>query len=205
MGFTSRCIFTIGFILVLSASKFAAQSQEKTTTITISEPGTTELSDLFRQADIVALVKTVSGDTESYDDAVYKSEVVKMFKGTKRGENIYFGPFIGERLGWEYIVFLRKEPKLLSPKTALKNGYGVIPYAKVFKEGYTAMETSYECVFSDRGGDSCDYAVRVCTDYIRLPKTMQAFPTKEPMPFGCKWVRKPTFLSALAAMEKTNR
>ena len=184
MTSTSKCMFTVAFILVFSASRFAAQSQEKTT-VTTSEPGITELSDLFRQADIVALVKTLSGDTESYDDAVYKSAVIKTFKGTKDGESIYFGPFIGERLGWEYVVFLRKERSPLSPKDSLKTGYGVIPYAKIFKEGYTAMETSYQCVFSERGANSCDYAVRVCTDYIRLPKTLQAFPAEEPMPFGC--------------------
>jgi hypothetical protein len=44
----------------------------------------------------------------------------------------------------------------------------------------------------------CDYGVRVSTDYIKLPKSMQAFPPEvNDPPFGCRWVRNAVFLSLL--------
>lgn len=194
-----RCIFLAAAVVLLRPCKFAAQSQVKTTTTTITEPGSAPLSDIFQHADIVAVVKTISGDAETYEGAVYKSKVIKSFKGAQEGEDIYFGPFIGYRLGWEYVLFLRKGTAPLSPKDTRHVGYGTIPYAEIFMEGYTAMESSYECVFSDRGENACDHAIRVCTDYIRLPKGIRVYPANH-RPFGCGWVRKPDFLSAIGAI-----
>ena len=90
------------------------------------------------------------------------------------GEAVYFGPYVGTRLGSEYIVFLHKVFKPIVPRTS-GGGYGTIQYLEVFNEGYSSMETSYECVFSGRDiAQKCDYGVRVCTDYIKLPKSMEA-------------------------------
>jgi len=48
------------------------------------------------------------------------------------------------------------------------------------------------------GGQGCDYGARVCTDYIKLPKSLPAFPPdSEDLPFGCRWVRKAAFISIL--------
>jgi hypothetical protein len=207
-----RSVFFVWLFIVISGPTFTAQSaitittaspQSQEKTITTTEPGIAKLAAIFQSADIVALVKITSGDTESYEGAVYKSKVIKNFKGTKDGEDIYFGPFWGQRLGWEYVVFLLKGNKPLSPISTAQGGYGTIPYSKIFMEGYTAMESSYECVFP--GSNSCDYAVRVCTDYVRLPKTVHVYPAKEGMPFGCGWARKSVFLSTLASVAKTAR
>jgi hypothetical protein len=61
------------------------------------------------------------------------------------------------------------------------------------------METSYQCVFDGQENDrDCDYGVRVCTNYIRLPKTISAFPPEDnDPPFGCRWVRKGVFIFLL--------
>lgn len=61
------------------------------------------------------------------------------------------------------------------------------------------METSYECVFDGKEiAQKCDYGVRVCTDYIKLPSGMPAFPPEDDdPPFGCRWVRKSLFLPLL--------
>lgn len=88
-------------LIVLMSALVSAQSQS----VTITEPGVYKISDLFKASDVVALVKIVSGDTESYDHAVYKGEVIQSFKGMPRGAAIYFGPFVGEKLGWEYVLF----------------------------------------------------------------------------------------------------
>ena len=193
-------VLLLAMIVAFSSQLTSAQqSQEK---VTITEPGVYELAGLFKQADTVALVRVVSGDTETYSVAVYKAEVTKSFKGAAAGETVYFGPYVGARLGWEYLLFLRNVPKTITPKATSSIGYGTIHYSEVFDEGYTSMETSYECVFDGKDiAQQCDYGVRVCTDYIRLPKSMPTFPPKtEEPPFGCRWVRKAVFLSLLDAL-----
>jgi hypothetical protein len=74
------------FLSLLMSASGRAQSQA----VTITEPGIYELGDLFKAADVVALVKVVSGDAENYDCAVYKGEVVTSFKGIQPGTSIYF-------------------------------------------------------------------------------------------------------------------
>lgn len=170
--------------------------------VTIREPGVVEITDLFKQADTVALVRILSGDAENYDVAIYKGTVIQSFKGSTVGETLYFGPYLGERLGWDYILFLLKPTKTLLPKTSANFSYGTVQYGEVFEEGYSSMMTSYECVFAGRDtAEQCDYAVRVCTDYIVLPKSMRTFPpVTESTPFGCRWVRKSDFISLLGSL-----
>jgi len=182
-------------LIVLMSALVSAQSQS----VTITEPGVYKIIDLFKAADVVALVKIVSGDTESYDHTVYKGEVIQSFKGMPRGAAIYFGPFVGEKLGWEYVLFLRNATKPITPKTTATASYGTVRYSEVFNEGYSSMETSYACVFDGNEiAQKCDYGVRVCTDYIKLPESMPAFPPKDnDPPFGCRWVRKTVFISLL--------
>jgi hypothetical protein len=163
----------------------------------LREPGLYQLADLFRHADRVALVKVISGTTEAYEVAIYKAQVVEGFKGLSAGEIVYFGPYIATEIGTEYILFLRDNPKAIEPRAKAEGGYGTVHYWEVFDEGYSSMRISYECVF---GGSSkeCDYGVRVCTDYIKLPKSLPAFPNDgDDPPFGCRWVRKNSFISVL--------
>lgn len=189
-------------LIVVSSALAWGQSR----VVTITEPGIYKISDLFKNADLVTLVRIVSGDTESYDHAVYKGEVIQSFKGIPRGATVYFGPFIGEKLGQEYVLFLRNVTKPIMPKTAATASYGTIPYSEVFNEGYSSMETSYACVFDGKEiAQKCDYGVRVCTDYIKLPKSVPAFPPEEnDPPFGCRWVRKAVFLSLLDTLASPN-
>ena len=185
-------------LVVLMSALASAQSQ----VVTITEPGVYYISDLFNRADVVALVKIVSGDTENYEHTVYKGEVIQSFKGMPRGATVYFGPFVGEKLGWEYVLFLRNVTKPITPKTTATASYGTIPYLEVFNEGYSSIETSYACVFDGKEiAQKCDYGVRVCTDYIKLPKSMPAFPPEvNDPPFGCRWVRKAVFISVLGTL-----
>ena len=188
----------VPFLAVLMVANAGAQSNV-VTDVTITEPGSYKLDELFKVSDAVVFVKVLSGDTENYEKAVYKGEVIRSFKGMAPGQTMYFGPFIGERLGWEYVLFLRNSSKRATPKTTANASYGAVQYWKVFDEGYSSMETSYECVFEGKEtAQQCDYGVRVCTDYIKLPKTVSAVPPEEnDPPFGCRWVRKTTFLSLL--------
>jgi hypothetical protein len=99
--------------------------------VAIREPGIYELANLFKQADRVVFVRVVAGDTEAYDVAIYKAEIVKSFKGGAAGGTLYFGPFLGERLGGEYILFLRDVPKPITPKTSRKSLYGLHQATKI--------------------------------------------------------------------------
>jgi len=105
-----------------------------------------------------------------------------------------------KRSGGNMFCFLRNATKPIIPKTTATASYGTVPCLEVFNEGYSSMETSYACVFDGKGdrAQKCDYGVRVCTDYIKLPQSMPAFPpTDNDPPFGCRWVRKALFVSLL--------
>jgi hypothetical protein len=190
-------LFTIAmtFVRFSPAQQTRARQSEQ---ITVREPGVYELAGLFKQADTVALVKIVAGDSESYRCAVYKAEVLKNFKGAKAGEVIYFGPYVGQRLGLEYVLFLRNAPDPIAPNVP-GSAFGRVHYAEVFNEGYSSMEVSYECVFGGRDiAQQCDYGVRVCTDYIKLPKGTKTFLSlADAAPFGCRWLRRTSFIDTL--------
>jgi hypothetical protein len=60
------------------------------------------------------------------------------------------------------------------------------------------MESSYERVFDGKEiAQKCDYGVRVCTDYLKLPQSIPVFPKENDPPFGCRWARKAAFVSLL--------
>jgi len=175
----------------------AVKTDRPAETVIINEPARMQLGQLFKMSDVVALVQIVSGDTENYKTAIYKARVVKSFKGVDEGKAIYFGPFIGYKLGSEYFLFLRNAKTPAVPTTSQSATYGIVNYLEIFNQGYSAMESSYECIFGN-GSESCDYGVRVCTDYIVLPKGVSAYPLeKNDPPFGCRWVRKSKFLSLI--------
>jgi hypothetical protein len=69
------------------------------------------------------------------------------------------------------------------------------------------METSYACIFDGKEiAQKCHYGVRVCTDYIRLPTSVRAFPPESnDSPFGCRWVRKAVFMSLLDSLSNSKR
>jgi len=184
---------------ITTGQSVTVKTDPPTETVTITEPGTIQLAQLFKMSDVVAVVRIVSGDTENYKTALYKAVVLTSFKGTAKGKSLYYGPFIGGRLGEEYVVFLRNAKEPAVPTTAPTAPYGAVRYLEVFNEGYSSMGVSYECVFDGTiPSQSCDYGVRVCMDYIVLPKGVRAFPPeKNDPPFGCRWVRKSKFLSLL--------
>jgi len=194
-----RCKLLLLIVAVISAQLTLAQQPEK---VAVTEPSVTNLASLFKQADTVALVKVVSGDAENYRITVYKAEVLKSFKGAVADETIYFGPHVGERIGWEYILFLHNVTQPLAPKTTSSVSFGTVHYSEVFNEGYSSMMTSYECVFEGKTTvEQCDDGVRVCTDYIVLPKSTPTFPPMtENTSFGCRWVREKVFLSLLGTL-----
>jgi hypothetical protein len=148
---------------------------QKKLSITNVEPGIYTLQKLFDAADDVFIVEVVAGDTETYESAVYKAKVLTRFKGGGKDEVIYFGPY-DTRLGGKYLLFLRTD-KVISPLHEENPGFGPVSYAKVFDEGYSSMEISYECVF--QGSEHCGYGIRVCTDYIKLPESIEISPEAE--------------------------
>ena len=181
------------------------KAEPATAVIANSEPGTLKLEQLFKLADVVAVVRVVSGDTENYKTAIYKAVVVNSFKGTTDGQTLYYGPYEGGKLGWEYVVFLHSVKEPAVPKDAKNPAYGTVKYFEVFNQGYSSMESSYACVFDERTiNDQCDFSVRVCTDYVVLPTGTPVFPSMdEHIPFGCRWVRKTKFLSLLSEQMQT--
>jgi hypothetical protein len=182
-----------------SGQSISVNSTPPAETVTITEPGKITLERLFQMSDVVVVVQILSGDTENYKTAIYKALVVKSFKGSTDGKTIYFGPFVGYKLGSEYVLFLRNAKGPAVPASSPTAAYGTVNSLEVFDQGYSAMDSSYQCVFEETGNQTrCGYAVRVCTDYITLPKGVTAYPPEEnDPPFGCRWLRRSKFLELL--------
>jgi hypothetical protein len=144
--------------------------------IVISEPPILTVGQLFRQADVVALVEVVSGDAEHYQPAVYRAKVVAGYKGARSGQTIRFGPYIGREIGTNHVLFLtRTSPPRV---TASKGEDGVKPVAEPFYrgmlEGYGSMQVAYVCVFDDQVGSPCGEGVRVGW-HVELPESIKLF------------------------------
>src|SRR5579863_8480505 len=155
-----------------------ASSQE---TVTITEPATVTLGNLFKEADLVADVRILSGDSEQYPTTIYKAEVLKAFKGTAAGTRIFFGPYVGYGIGGEYIAFLRRSEAEIKPKhqDGLGLGYGrVQPSYEVMYQGYGVMQARYVCVFEGTEiRERCGDGVRVNTHQVVLPKGIRTSPS----------------------------
>ena len=203
--FMSRVFFTSLVCLTVIASTAKAQKQE----ITISEPAPVKVEDLFKQADLIAVVHILSGDAELYQTAIYKAEVLQPFKGTEKGATIYFGPFIRYELGGELIVFLRRSKNGTEPKqqTATSGlSYGPIsPFYLVMYEGYSALRIDYACVFDGKEiAQRCNDGVQVNTSQVILPKSIRTFPRSTRGAFSqeTNWVRKNVFIAYLEKLSK---
>lgn len=201
LGFT---ICTAGLLLAQQAG--APPASFSTGGVTITEPGIYTLAQLYKAADVVAIVEITAGDAESYTSAVYKGRIIAAFKGGLEGQFIFFGPFARQELGGQYVVFLKKQKEPLAPKAGA-TGFGSVPYAVDFVQGFTEMRTGYECVFDPtKSGDlGCDYAVRVCTDFIKLPKKIPISTYEDNATSGCKYVRKSIFISLLEDLKSATQ
>jgi hypothetical protein len=174
--------------------------------VSITEPGRLALKDLYKAADTVAVVRIMSGDTENYQTALYKGVVITPYKGVTAGATVYLAPYVGLRLGWEYLLFLRSAKAPATPMQGKTGVYGTVPYGLIFNEGYSSMETSYECVFAGKEvREQCDDAIRVCTDYITLPKELPTYPPlATETPFGCRKVRRSQLEKVLSRLANGN-
>ena len=159
-----------------------------------------KIENLFAQADQIALVKVLSGDSEHYSTAVYKAIVETDFKGTVKGQILFFGPYTGYSVGTEYLLFL-KRGSTQSANIPTPISYGLLPsVSTIMYEGYAALPVGYECVFD--GADTrqiCDDSVQLNPEQIILPKTINTFPAGDATAITNyrKWVRKDVFLSLL--------
>lgn len=166
-----------------------------------------KVDELFKQADLVATVRILSGDSEHYEVTVYKAEVIRAFKGSANEEKIYFGPYVGYGVGNEYVVFLSNSKKRIAAKTdSSAPPYGpVLNFFEVMYGGFSMMPIDYECVFDGKEiREQCDSGVKVNPEQIRLPEGMRTYPPgdADAVTNYNKWVRKVAFLSLLEQFEK---
>ena len=204
----SQVFFLSLLCFVLSAQ--IAKAQEQRTTI--SEPARVKVEELLKQADLVAIVRILSGDTEHYPQAVYKAEVLQPFKGAEKGAILYFGPFIGYGLGKELLVFLRHSEKGIEPEpraTISGLSYGsILSFYLVMYDGYSALRIDYDCVFDGQEtAERCDYGIRVNTFQLVLPKSVRTYPSSTTGSFSedTKWVRKTVFIAYLQKLSNSDK
>jgi len=135
-----------------------------------------KVEDLFREADLVATVRILSGDTEHYGMTVYRANVLSAMKGTVSGAKIYFGPSESYGVGDKYLVFLRRSPKAVEPTGASGLNYGRIPaFYEIMYAGFSIMQIEYTCVFEA----GCDSGTRLNPEQIILPKKIKPYPAGE--------------------------
>lgn len=188
------------FALLAGLSIFAgaASAQE---TVEIREPAVVKFEDLFRQADVVAFVKILSGDTENYPTAVYKAKVLQPFKGFKMGDQFFFGPYISYGLGSEYLVFLRSSDKQVEAKSKLESpglSYGTLHLDQIMYQGYSVMPVEYVCAFRGKTiSERCDYGIRINTHQVILPRGVKTYPSDLIESSDRRWVRKAALIPLL--------
>ncbi|MGO9095269.1 MAG: hypothetical protein ACLQGV_08600 [Bryobacteraceae bacterium] len=179
----------------------AAIGQER---VEIFEPATVNISDLFKQADVVAVVRVLSGDSEHYPTVVYKARVLTAFKGARREERLYFGPFVGYGVGSEYLAFLRRSkagamPSDQSGESGLSYGPISTLYSVMY-EGYSIMPIEYVCVFDgNEPKEQCGSGVKVNVYQVRLPKTLKTYPPEpdDESVSDRKWVKAKALMSLM--------
>ncbi len=199
----------LSIVVLLAATSSGQQitvvtsSGQQTTETTISEPAIVDIATLFKQADVVAVVRVVSGDSENYDVTVYRSIVSSAFKGAAVNQRVFFGPFTGLDIGGEYIAFLRRAKT--SPNAKTVEGptisYGPLDaFHLIMYQGYSIMPVRYVCAFDGRVPDqSCDYGVRINLNQVKLPSSIHVFPrtSRDDFDDGIKWVRRDVFMRIL--------
>jgi len=169
---------------------------------TIPKP---EVEKLYAEADVVALVKILSGDTESFEDTIYKASVLTAYKG-KVQSTLYFGPYISYGVGSEYLIFLKNSGKQLR-SLATKNKTVAYPldadYLRVMYGGYSILPVGFECGFGSINAprNGCEDSIDART--VILPKEIESYSAQfedksEDRPF----VRK---TELLAYIEKLNK
>lgn len=160
-----------------------------------------QIVDLFREADFVAIVRVVSGDSEHYPKTVYKAEVITPLKGAKEHDAIFFGPFAGYGVASEYLVFMRISGAMAPNSNGPGLNYGQIPtFYQVMYSGYAGMPVEYVCVFEDdEPNEKCDYGIRLNPEQILLPRTFKTFPRGPATAITNykKWVRRSHIVSML--------
>lgn len=177
MRYLTRTIFLLVCLMVLSGNIFAYEREFRGLDV-IGHP---ELEKLYDEADLVAFVKIVSGDSENYEDTIYKATVVTAFKGALPEDTIFFGPYYSYGIGSEYLIFLKKSEMTLGrylkvPKETRTILYDdSAEYLRIMYGGYSILPVSFECAFAPiSNADSCEYAVNV--ESIILPKKIETFP-----------------------------
>jgi hypothetical protein len=204
MIYITRTILLAVCLTMLSAQIFAT-TNEGFRIDSIPRP---DLEKLYEEADLVAFIKIVSGDTENYEDTIYKSSVTAAFKGTDVGKTVFFGPYVSYGVGSEYLIFLLKSGKAIGKiSTKDKESRTVVyddssEYFRVMYGGYSILPISYECAFGPvSGSDSCDYAINAET--VLLPKTLKSFPEEtRGERFNDAFVRRSSIETFLNSLKK---
>ncbi len=154
------------------------------------------LSDLFQEADVVALIEIDGGDTRAFKQAIYRAVVHEGFKGTSTGQEIYLGPYSSYRVGGEYVVFLKAAPEKVGE--ALQAGPGPWPDAasrpllRVMYAGYSTLPVEFSCALPQ-----CAYAVSVPSTQVVLPSGVARVAEKRVSTRYDSWVERETFLKLL--------
>jgi hypothetical protein len=177
--------------------------------IVLTEPAVLAIEELFRKADVVALVRILAGDMEGYQEpiyAVYKAEVLTGYKGVKSGGTLSYGPFVGGSIGKEYVLFLSKvaPPVRIGAQSAQVASDASSPFYGVMLDGCGSLDAGYVCVFEERGGTPCADGLHLCW-HVTLPKTVKLYDKgSEGISPGQSWAHREEVLAVLEKLSKSS-
>jgi hypothetical protein len=156
-------------VRVVEPDHFTVSAPAPTVTYTTLDPAVVTIGELFREADVVAIIRILPGESEM--------EVLSGFKGARAGEKLGFTRYSNTSIGAEYLVFLRRPHGGEPGYVGMYQGYGVMPVDQV-------------CAFAGRDKNrGCDSGVEIDTYQVRLPKRIRTYPSQSENG-NKKWVKR---------------
>ena len=117
------------------------------------------IEELFKKADVVALVDIKKGETIDIEGgscgAVYEGTVAEAFKGVKKDGVVIFGPYHGYKIGYKYLLFLYNAENLFEPISStnsiseaarqeyLKKCQSKLKGLRIMHSGYGALKIEF--------------------------------------------------------------
>lgn len=172
-----------------------------------------DIAELFKTADLVALVQVTSGEMlgtgKDSCGAKYTALVQDDFKGATKGETIEFGNYYGYEIGSNYVVFLTKAGRRFEPMTSTNSMMmrdratfdqrcgPKINRNTVMHSGFGALRVLWTAEYQYKD------AVRVPTRYVVLPSgtaTAKAILSEQEEYSGTVWVKLDDMKTLLRGM-----
>jgi hypothetical protein len=146
------------------------------------------VSELFQEADVVALAQVTEGRTLGVGDqtcgATYEALVLDGLKGVRAGATIKFGHYSGYEVGTRYLLFLAQPERSFDPKLSANSD--IERGRKQLFDRCSVQWRELSVIHSGNGALSIMHAppfnykdaVRIASRYVGIPSGVEVKPAK---------------------------